>query len=509
MADETNLGPSASDNDPIEDHAVPIEEDVFQEEEQVIPRRAASAQFIVQAEVGSEAALREAMDPANQSLADALKLSFRVLQIVIVALLFLFIFSGFQTVDIKESGVMLRWGKIVTSKDTIALTPGAHWTIWPYPAGEFVIFEIEDRDVQMRRLVNQRLQEVYVEPFWPLVRPEETREKAIESATLSPIDPASGGSLITRDGDIAHLRISAKYDIDDPVKFVRTLSQEDAQQVVALELRRGVVHVMAASSLDELIDFPEDIKMRVQTLAQSALDKFGITLDQVTIIEASPPFAIAKEYGELPAVRENAKAVIQSALEEKVAALINTAGPSYNELVQLIESYENADKQSDNEEAAKFLAQINTYLDGSDIGGGLKVVIDRARAHDTDIENTLGADLRKLKSVLPEYRDNPKFAIDRRWLEAYQTVLGRQDTEMIYVPVGKGQILIKIKTLEEISQIRQKLLLDKKTRQTSLDSRGSRGKFYERADDYELNSSKPLLKINEDGKVVPRTADDE
>lgn len=508
MADEPNQDATEPENDSLEDQPVPIDEDVLQEEEPIIARRAASAQFVVQSEVGSEAALREAMDPANQSLADALKLSFRVLQIVIVALLLLFIFSGFQSVDIKEGGVMLRWGKIVPSRGATALAPGAHWTIWPYPAGEFVIFEIENRNVQMRKPVSQRGQEMMVEPFWPLVRPGITREEAIDEATLSAINPASGGSLITRDGDIAHLRISAKYDIDNPVKFVQTLSQEDAQKVVALELRRGVVHVMAGSSLEDLIDYPEDIKMRVQTLAQSALDKFGITLSKVTIIEASPPFAIAKVFSQLPTAREEAKAIIQSALEEKVTDLIDIAGESYQLLVELIESYENAENQSDDEEAAKLLAQINTFLDGNEIGGGLKVVIDRARAHDTDIENSLGADLRKFKSILPEYRDNPKLAIDRRWLKAYQTVLGRQDTEMIYASAGVGQILIKIKTLEEISQIRQQLLLKSKMRKTNLASVENRGKYYERAEDYELNSSKPLLKIK-DGKVVPRTADDE
>src|SRR5262249_54239227 len=69
------------------------------------PRRAASAQFIVDAEVGAEAAMREAMDPANQSLADALRLSFRVLQGVMVVLVILFVFSGVQTVEQGQSGV--------------------------------------------------------------------------------------------------------------------------------------------------------------------------------------------------------------------------------------------------------------------------------------------------------------------------------------------------------------------------------------------------------------------
>lgn len=502
MADEPNQDLSTPENNPLVDQPIPIEEDDLQEE-QGLPRRSASAQFVVQAEVGSEAALREAMDPANQSLADALKLSFRVLQIVIVALMLLFIFSGFQSVDAKESGVMLRWGKIVPAGDTTALTPGPHWTIWPYPAGEFVIFETEDRPVLMKKSLSGQYQGMSVEPFWPLVRPETTRETAIENATLSAIDPNLGGSLITRDGDIAHLRISAKYDIENPVEFVQTLSLDKAQQVVALALRRGVVHVMAGSSLEELIDYPEDIKVRVQTLAQSALDKFGIMLVQVTIIEASPPFAIAKEYGELSAAREEAKDAIQSARNERETSLIDIAGESYGELVQLIESYENAEKRSDNEESAKVLSQINSFLDGDKIQGGLKKVIARARAHDTDIENSLGADARRFKSVLPEYRDNPKLVIDRLWLEAYQTVMARSDTEMVYMPAGLGLVSVKIKTLEETAQVRLKNQLDSKTKQTALESLRTRGKYYESAEDYELNKAKPTLIIR-DGKVVPR-----
>ena len=78
------------------------------------PRRVASAEFNVDAEIGSEAALREAMDPANKSLTDALHMSFRVLQFVIIVLLVLFLFSGFKTIGNNESGVATTWGRVWT-----------------------------------------------------------------------------------------------------------------------------------------------------------------------------------------------------------------------------------------------------------------------------------------------------------------------------------------------------------------------------------------------------------
>ena len=69
------------------------------------PRREASAQFEVAATVAAEVAMRQAMDPANQSLGEALRLSYRLLQVAIVGLLITFLFSGFQTVQEGMSGV--------------------------------------------------------------------------------------------------------------------------------------------------------------------------------------------------------------------------------------------------------------------------------------------------------------------------------------------------------------------------------------------------------------------
>src|SRR6185503_3460290 len=100
----------------------PVESEPLQEEE--APRRAASAQFVVEGSVGSEAALREAMDPANQSLAEALRLSFRVLQVVILVLIVLFMISGIQTVKEGQTGVMTRFGKVVPIDGQEALSPG-------------------------------------------------------------------------------------------------------------------------------------------------------------------------------------------------------------------------------------------------------------------------------------------------------------------------------------------------------------------------------------------------
>jgi len=100
------------------DDAEPLLGDVaIEQPEAEEPRRAASAEFRVDAVIGSAAAMREAMDPANQSLGEALRLSYRVLQFVIVVLLFLFLVSGCHIVEKGESGVMTFFGKIRSVDD--------------------------------------------------------------------------------------------------------------------------------------------------------------------------------------------------------------------------------------------------------------------------------------------------------------------------------------------------------------------------------------------------------
>ena len=79
------------------------------------PRRGASAQFEVAAPVAAVAAMRQAMDPANQSLGEALRLSYRLLQVAIVGLIITFLFSGFQTVQEGMSGIRTIFGKISES----------------------------------------------------------------------------------------------------------------------------------------------------------------------------------------------------------------------------------------------------------------------------------------------------------------------------------------------------------------------------------------------------------
>ena len=177
-------------------------------EEGEAPRRGASAQLQVAETVAAEAAIRQAMDPANQSLGEALKLSYRLLQFAILGLLVTFLFSGFQTVKEGFSGVKTVFGRITGEQGSEALAPGLT-PFWPYPVGEITAFEV-------RRTIELRSE------FWPRNARNVTVEQQVESADATqPIKPGIDGSLITGDGDLAHVQLVAEYAVEDPVRFLQ------------------------------------------------------------------------------------------------------------------------------------------------------------------------------------------------------------------------------------------------------------------------------------------------
>lgn len=207
-----------------DDNQLPPEGDIDAE----LPRRGASAQFEVAATVAAEVAMRQAMDPANQSLGEALRLSYRLLQVAIVGLLITFLFSGFQTVQEGMSGVRTIFGRISGEPGQEALSPGLN-PFWPYPVGDISVFET-------KRVVELRSE------FWPRMSAKNTTiEQMIDGADpTAPLKPGFDGTVITGDGDLAHIQLVAEYVVEDPVRFLQAVDLEKGDAIVRIALSCGV-----------------------------------------------------------------------------------------------------------------------------------------------------------------------------------------------------------------------------------------------------------------------------
>ena len=314
-----------------------------------LPRRGASARFTVSGVESERAKLRDALDPANQSLAEALRLSYRVLQVGIVGLIVVFLFSGFQTVKDGYTGVKTVFGRIEGEGGEEALGPGLQ-PFWPYPIGEIEQFEA-------RRAIRLDSE------FLPFRRPNEvTREEQIENAgSTTELIAGRDGFLVTADGDLAHLAIDAEFAVDDAVRFLRSTSPDRIDAVVRAALKRGAVQMASQFTLKELVESRDLPAQVLQEKAQEALDAagLGVRLVSVALPERSPPRSVENRFREVQARGEQAKVTVEKARQEVATILTGVAGERvFGELVKLIAEYDAALLRGDREGADRILASI-------------------------------------------------------------------------------------------------------------------------------------------------------
>lgn len=413
------------------------------------PRRAASAQFIVEGGVGAHAAMREAMDPAHASLTDALRLSYRVLQVVMVLLIVLFAFSGIATVKDTESGVKLHWGAIEADAGDEALASGLQMS-WPYPVGEFIIFQVKGRRAALE------------ETYWPGIQPGQSLESMIDNAsTTSMIKPGRDGYVVTAGGDIAHLQLDAEFEIDQPVRFVHQIAdadaRRDADRLVQMALQRAVVHTAAQMSVQELVERKALAEASIKESAQEMLDDLesGIRLGNVRVEEPMAAMAIVNLYRQAQAARVEAQDIVAGSQEERQKILTSAAGENWPELIGLIEAYEDADEDGDEAAATEALASISTLMRSDRVTGEVAEIVGAAEGYLSSIELDLGSAAQRFDGLLPAYQEAPQLTITNLWMKSYASVLSASDTEKFYVPSASSDLMIRLQGLQEIQEARR------------------------------------------------------
>jgi len=432
------------------------------------PRRAASAEFVVDSAAGSDAGLRDAMDPANQSLRDALRLSYRVLQVVIVALVVVFIFSGVTRVESQQSGVMLRFGAIVGE----ALEPGAQFSVLPYPAGEFVIFRASNRNVDLSRT------------FWPNVTGEfdDAVNAAVANRVIPPgprRDGLGDGYVLTAGGDIAHLKLQPTYDILEPVDFVTSVTNLpvtptglSGDAAVRLAMMRATVHTAAGLDLDSFVEFTDQEREDIRREAQRFLDRENIDtgielIDLATPVDPVPAFAIVRAQRELQEAKRRLESAVERARQQAESLLIEIAGENYGALIALIDAYEAADPTSDSESAESVLQEIDALLGDPGKSGEIALIIEQARARRSFIEATLGQQSLSYQELLESYRRNPRIVVNREWAAAYARLLAPGDTEIMQVPASLRTLSLLLSGNEEVQRRRRDQDLNRAERQAA------------------------------------------
>ncbi len=288
----------------------------------------------------------ERLDPANQALADALRISFMILKLVMIFVVGLFIAGGFYQVEQNQRAVELLFGRVQgVGREAIA-EPGWHW-VWPY-VGEVILIPAPTA-----------LQTLDVDSFWyymtekekvlgKVTRSEKTLQIVRDGYSLTSTRRAdrtllrgvSGDSGLDRgeeelsvtDYNLVHTKWRIEYYVTDPITFVRNLWDGRKQgwfivdRLLRSVLSDAVINVSAHRDIDWILwqntnQFTNDVEV-LMTARLDALD-IGLTA-KLILTDKSIPHQVRAAFDEATAARSMKNAMLETA-NARASEIVNKA----------------------------------------------------------------------------------------------------------------------------------------------------------------------------------------
>lgn len=402
-----------------------------------LPAAAAQAEISPASSVAVE---RERLDPANQALADALRISFMILKLVMVFVVGLFIAGGFYQVEQNQRAVELLFGRVQGAGREAIAKPGWHW-VWPY-VGEVILIPAPTA-----------LQTLDVDSFWyymtekektlgRVTRAEKTLQIVRDGYSLTStrradrallMDDSDGGGLgrgerelSVTDYNLVHTKWRIEYYVTDPITFVRNLwdGRKRGWFIVDRLLRSvlsdAVINVSAHRDIDWILwqntnQFTNDVGV-LMTARLDALD-VGLTANLI-LIDKSIPHQVRPVFNKATA-----------ALSMK-NAMLETAGAKAREIVNKAKAQEKI-----------IIANADAYR---------KIIVNAAQADAAYIDEVLDKIDSKTRERFPDnvpdcktrrkqaFNDLLNETVDQLYQEMLREVMAAAD-ETIVMPATAGK----------------------------------------------------------------------
>jgi membrane protease subunit HflK len=256
----------------------------------------------------------ETQDAGSQALSEALRSSFVIVRIAMVALVVIIFAAGFFTVNPGEKAVILRFGRPLGEGQKMLLSSGKLYWAYPYPIDEVVKIPISE------------IQKVNSTVGWYATSPE------MELAGTEPppgpsLNPAIDSYVITGDRNIIHTRATVFYHIEDPRAAIFGFTAGTNHQfnlggisnAVQNAVNSALVATAARFSVDDILmrdvaGFQDAVRQRVNDLV--AREQLGVVVDQCQV-QSIPPRQLKDVFKQVIDARQNRDKVIQEALGEQ------------------------------------------------------------------------------------------------------------------------------------------------------------------------------------------------
>lgn len=433
-------------------------------------RRAAASVTLRQAgdsEAGGAVEAVPSLDPATKSLADALKITYRLLQVAMGILALLYILSGFQRVNESERGIRLQFGRVKSGE----LGSGFQFS-WPAPFGELVKVPIGTQSQELRAEFFPRLTDAEEKT---LLDRDKAGVSALSMGGSDSLDPDADGMLLTADGNIAHARWNLGYQRSDARANITAISPEHELQMVKAAASRGIVQAAANVTIDELIRKQSDVgsesggtskvEMLAKVAAQAALDEMGagITITQMAMTMVIPPRRVMDKFSQVQSAASTSAQEEEKANQYRNNQMTKTAGEAAPILLQLIGRYEVELAKDQKEQAAATLALIDKALlrepieiDGKrivpDTFGRVSELLNEARQYRTSVTSNAKSQAGLFAAKRELFMSNPLVMVHSEWADAMRTMFTRDGVQMLWLPPDMGTYVLKINKDPEVTR---------------------------------------------------------
>ncbi len=387
------------------------------------------------------------MDPANQSLAEALRFTYGLLKFVMFVLVVLFAISGVKTINEGERGIRVFMGR----PQALNLTPGFHPNL-PFPMGEMIRVGEGSVEVKLGRA------------FMPHAASANNNEdqymakRADEFSSRGKLETGRSHANITSDLNLAHTQWTATYRRTDHLQYASTVLPEQEDQLVRVAVQRGVVQTLATVTIDDLLKQSGDsaAAARVREVAQETLDRVGsgITIDRVTLARKLPPIFLLERFASVQAAAQRAGQQREEALLAREQTLNEIAGSAAPVLIEAINEYERLVELEEADEAAALLEQIDALLEGRAaqiegqthaaglISGRVSELLEQSRSRASTRVSQAIADRDLFRAKLAQYESNPRLMIARDWSAAMIEFMDKPFVQGQYLPAGRTAELL-------------------------------------------------------------------
>ena len=407
-------------------------------------------------------------DPALHSLADAMRVSFRVLSVIMILFVLLFLATGFQSIESQEEGIVKVFGKTVG-----VAKPGFTYN-WPFPIGEIQKVSTADREIEIDR-------------FWM----EETAKDKLEDTLAKRsrgdggLRPGWDGYLLTADRNLVHIRFICRYRVDDVITYTTTVQNGDA--FLETILCNAAIEAAATRTSDAILVDARPFLLEVKDRAQAKIDIVmgitpgspqGIRIHSVELKNKIWPLAAYSAYENA----QRAKAEKQTAINKAVsqartltqvvgeAQFRQLAGEPWNDpAIELqraqagtfedepynlighfsyledrlaVASLPSAARTKLQAQAQVVRETIDTILVRATTGGEVRKIIANAEATKTRTIQNAEQRAKRFRELLVHYKKAPTVFLEKTWADVLDEVLQGPTVEKIYISPGqKGMIL--------------------------------------------------------------------